>query len=200
MSTGKGQMLTTVDIGYVLKFKDVELLYSFHSQECISGNSASLSEEEGRSLFTLEGFTPGAQRCATLFSTFIWMQPRERGAAQPGPAHLLPCTVKVLMDDPVLYLETYVQELIPAALARAARHAQQVNRTTLAITQPRTMLTLLQASQPNLPTPGLLQVPASTVLPIQALVSAGAAVPPRSCSPPTNFTAVSAPSIVSSVL
>ncbi|XP_006109176.1 transcription initiation factor TFIID subunit 6 [Myotis lucifugus] len=77
------------------------------------------------------------------------------------------------------------------ARAQAALQAQQVNRTTLTITQTRHTLTLSQASQPGPQTPGLLKVPVSIALPVQTLVSARAAVPPQPSPPPTKFIVMS---------
>ncbi|XP_040828854.1 transcription initiation factor TFIID subunit 6 [Ochotona curzoniae] len=80
------------------------------------------------------------------------------------------------------------------ARAQAALQAQQVNRTTLTITQPRPTLTLSQAPQPGPRTPGLLKVPGSITLPVQTLVSARAAAPPQPSPPPTKFIVMSSSS------
>ncbi|XP_055249024.1 transcription initiation factor TFIID subunit 6 isoform X4 [Gorilla gorilla gorilla] len=80
------------------------------------------------------------------------------------------------------------------ARAQAALQAQQVNRTTLTITQPRPTLTLSQAPQPGPRTPGLLKVPGSIALPVQTLVSARAAAPPQPSPPPTKFIVMSSSS------
>ncbi|XP_059980865.1 transcription initiation factor TFIID subunit 6 isoform X1 [Lagenorhynchus albirostris] len=84
------------------------------------------------------------------------------------------------------------------ARAQAALQAQQVNRTTLTITQPRPTLTLSQAPQPGPRTPGLLKVPGSIALPVQTLVSARAAAPPQPSPPPTKFIVMSSSSSASS--
>lgn len=84
------------------------------------------------------------------------------------------------------------------ARAQAAMQAQQVNRTTLTITQPRPTLTLSQAPQPGPRTPGLLKVPGSIALPVQTLVSARAAAPPQPSPPPTKFIVMSSSSSASS--
>ncbi|XP_006859687.1 PREDICTED: transcription initiation factor TFIID subunit 6 [Chrysochloris asiatica] len=73
------------------------------------------------------------------------------------------------------------------AQAQAALQAQQVNRTTLTITQPRPTLTLSQAPQAGPRTSGLLKVP------VQTLVSARAAAPP-----PTKLIVMSSSSSASS--
>ncbi|XP_054990850.1 transcription initiation factor TFIID subunit 6 isoform X4 [Sorex araneus] len=84
------------------------------------------------------------------------------------------------------------------ARAQAALQAQQVNRTTLTITQPRPTLTLSQAPQTGPRTPGLLKVPGSIALPMQTLVSARAAAPPQPSPPPTKFIVMSSSSSASS--
>ncbi|MXQ94112.1 hypothetical protein E5288_WYG008475 [Bos mutus] len=84
------------------------------------------------------------------------------------------------------------------ARAQAALQAQQVNRTTLTITQPRPTLTLSQAPQPGPRTPGLLKVPGSIALPVQTLVSTRAAAPPQPSPPPTKFIVMSSSSSASS--
>ncbi|XP_037362890.1 transcription initiation factor TFIID subunit 6 isoform X1 [Talpa occidentalis] len=80
------------------------------------------------------------------------------------------------------------------ARAQAALQAQQVNRTTLTITQPRPTLTLSQAPQPGPRTPGLLKVPGSITLPVQTLVSTRASAPPQPSPPPTKFIVMSSSS------
>nr|XP_032622727.1 LOW QUALITY PROTEIN: transcription initiation factor TFIID subunit 6 [Chelonoidis abingdonii] len=73
------------------------------------------------------------------------------------------------------------------ARAQAAMQAQQVNRTTLTITQPRPTLTLSQAPQGPPRAPSIIKVPSSITLPVQTLVSGRTAAPtqpPPHASPP----------------
>ncbi|XP_060112025.1 transcription initiation factor TFIID subunit 6 [Heteronotia binoei] len=83
------------------------------------------------------------------------------------------------------------------ARAQAALQAQQVNRTTLTITQPRPTLTLSQAPQgggaASRP-PSILKVPSSITLPMQTLVSARPATPTQPSPPPTKFIVMSSAS------
>ncbi|XP_053119268.1 LOW QUALITY PROTEIN: transcription initiation factor TFIID subunit 6 [Hemicordylus capensis] len=83
------------------------------------------------------------------------------------------------------------------ARAQAAMQAQQVNRTTLTITQPRPTLTLSQAPQGAGSTsraPSILKVPSSIALPVQTLVSARPATPTQPTPPPTKFIVMSSAS------
>ncbi|XP_077170284.1 transcription initiation factor TFIID subunit 6 [Paroedura picta] len=83
------------------------------------------------------------------------------------------------------------------ARAQAALQAQQVNRTTLTITQPRPTLTLSQAPQgasTTSRTPNILKVPSSLTLPMQTLVSARPATPTQPSPPPTKFIVMSSAS------
>uniref|UniRef100_A0A8C0HIT1 Transcription initiation factor TFIID subunit 6 n=1 Tax=Chelonoidis abingdonii TaxID=106734 RepID=A0A8C0HIT1_CHEAB len=72
------------------------------------------------------------------------------------------------------------------ARAQAAMQAQQVNRTTLTITQPRPTLTLSQAPQGPPRAPSIIKVPSSITLPVQTLVSGRTGRPypaPTACLP-----------------
>ncbi|XP_062993595.1 transcription initiation factor TFIID subunit 6 [Elgaria multicarinata webbii] len=84
------------------------------------------------------------------------------------------------------------------ARAQAAMQAQQVNRTTLTITQPRPTLTLSQAPQGGSSsasrTPSLLKMPSSITLPMQTLVSARPTTPTQPSPPPTKFIVMSSAS------
>ncbi|KAH0626013.1 hypothetical protein JD844_000710 [Phrynosoma platyrhinos] len=83
------------------------------------------------------------------------------------------------------------------ARAQAAMQAQQVNRTTLTITQPRPTLTLSQAPQGGSNAsraPSILKMPSSITLPVQTLVSARPATPTQPSPPPTKFIVMSSAS------
>ncbi|XP_059573840.1 transcription initiation factor TFIID subunit 6 isoform X2 [Alligator mississippiensis] len=82
------------------------------------------------------------------------------------------------------------------ARAQAALQAQQVNRTTLTITQPRPTLTLAQAPQSPAPRASpLLKVPGTLALPVPGLVPGGRPAPPSQPSPPpTKFIVMSSAS------
>lgn len=72
------------------------------------------------------------------------------------------------------------------ARAQAAMQAQQVNRTTLTITQPRPTLTISQAPLTTQTTrsPSIIKVPSSLTLPMQTLVSARPSTPTAHHLPP----------------
>ncbi|XP_007441138.3 transcription initiation factor TFIID subunit 6 [Python bivittatus] len=83
------------------------------------------------------------------------------------------------------------------ARAQAAVQAQQVNRTTLTITQPRPTLTLSQAAQGGSSTtraPSIIKMPGSIALPVQTLVSTRPATPTQPSPPPTKFIVMSSAS------
>ncbi|XP_069074701.1 transcription initiation factor TFIID subunit 6 isoform X1 [Pleurodeles waltl] len=82
------------------------------------------------------------------------------------------------------------------ARAQAAMQAQQVNRTTLTITQPRQTLTLAQGAQPQNPsrTPSIIKVPSSITPIVQTLVSARPSTPTQPSPPPTKFIVMSSTS------
>ncbi|KAL8176940.1 UNVERIFIED_CONTAM: Transcription initiation factor TFIID subunit 6 [Gekko kuhli] len=107
-------------------------------------------------------------------------------------------------DNPEAYraeygpLGTLLCTHVLKARAQAALQAQQVNRTTLTITQPRPTLTLSQAPQGTgsaaSRTPSILKVPSSLALPMQTLVSARPATPTQPSPPPTKFIVMSSAS------
>ncbi|XP_065514170.1 LOW QUALITY PROTEIN: transcription initiation factor TFIID subunit 6 [Caloenas nicobarica] len=82
------------------------------------------------------------------------------------------------------------------ARAQAALQAQQVNRTTLTITQPRPTLTLSQAAQgqgappARVPPPGIIKVPGAITLPVMSRP----ATPTQPSPPPTKFIVMSSAS------
>ncbi|XP_030043334.1 transcription initiation factor TFIID subunit 6 isoform X2 [Microcaecilia unicolor] len=82
------------------------------------------------------------------------------------------------------------------ARAQAALQAQQVNRTTLTITQPRPTLTLSQPSpsQNISRPPSIIKVPSTLTLPVQTLVSARPSTPTQPSPPPTKFIVMSSTS------
>nr|XP_020646152.1 transcription initiation factor TFIID subunit 6 [Pogona vitticeps] len=93
------------------------------------------------------------------------------------------------------------------ARAQAALQAQQVNRTTLTITQPRPTLTLSQAppgggsssssssTSSSSRAPSIIKVPSAITLPVQTLVSATRpATPTQPSPPPTKFIVMSSAS------
>nr|XP_033779801.1 transcription initiation factor TFIID subunit 6 [Geotrypetes seraphini] len=86
------------------------------------------------------------------------------------------------------------------ARAQAAMQAQQVNRTTLTITQPRPTLTLSQAapSQSISRPPSIIKVPSTLTLPVQTLVSARPSTPTQPSPPPTKFIVMSSTSATNS--
>ncbi|XP_074023314.1 transcription initiation factor TFIID subunit 6, partial [Numenius arquata] len=82
------------------------------------------------------------------------------------------------------------------ARAQAALQAQQVNRTTLTITQPRPTLTLSQAPQGTGGSPrppNVIKVPGAITLPVQSLVSGRPGTPTQPSPPPTKFIVMSSP-------
>uniref|UniRef100_A0A8C4YIQ3 Transcription initiation factor TFIID subunit 6 n=1 Tax=Gopherus evgoodei TaxID=1825980 RepID=A0A8C4YIQ3_9SAUR len=80
------------------------------------------------------------------------------------------------------------------ARAQAAMQAQQVNRTTLTITQPRPTLTLSQAPQGPPRAPSIIKVPSSITLPVQTLVSGRPSTPTQPSPPPTKYIVMSSTS------
>ncbi|XP_014351560.1 transcription initiation factor TFIID subunit 6 isoform X2 [Latimeria chalumnae] len=98
------------------------------------------------------------------------------------------------------YLGPILCTHVVKARAQAVMQAQQVNRTTLTITQPRTTLTLSQASpvQTAARTPSIIKVPSSITLPMQTLVSARPSTPTQPSPPPTKFIVMSSTSGTSS--
>lgn len=94
-------------------------------------------------------------------------------------------------------LGTLLCSHVVKARAQAAMQAQQVNRTTLTITQPRPTLTLSQAPQgvsSASRAPSIIKVPSSITLPVQSLVSARPATPTQPSPPPTKFIVMSSAS------
>ncbi|XP_075581624.1 LOW QUALITY PROTEIN: transcription initiation factor TFIID subunit 6, partial [Pelecanus crispus] len=95
------------------------------------------------------------------------------------------------------YLGALLCSHVGKARAQAAMQAQQVNRTTLTITQPRPTLTLSQAPQgqgvPPRP-PSIIKVPGAITLPVQTLVSGRPATPTQPSPPPTKFIVMSSAS------
>ncbi|XP_053908688.1 transcription initiation factor TFIID subunit 6 [Cuculus canorus] len=74
------------------------------------------------------------------------------------------------------------------ARAQAALQAQQVNRTTLTITQPRPTLTLSQAPQGPPPRPpSIIKVPGAIALPVPGVGGGGRPGTPTQPSPPPKF-------------
>lgn len=88
------------------------------------------------------------------------------------------------------YLGPMLCTHVVKARAQAAMQAQQVNRTTLTITQPRPTLTLSQGAQSSR-TPSIIKVPSSITLPMQTLVSARPSTPTQPSPPPTKFIVMS---------
>ncbi|XP_072704684.1 transcription initiation factor TFIID subunit 6 [Ciconia boyciana] len=89
------------------------------------------------------------------------------------------------------YLGALLCTHVVKARAQAAMQAQQVNRTTLTITQPRPTLTLSQAAPgagPPPRPPPILKVPSGLAPPVQALVPGRGAPPPP---PPAKFLVMS---------
>ncbi|XP_063177688.1 LOW QUALITY PROTEIN: transcription initiation factor TFIID subunit 6 [Chroicocephalus ridibundus] len=95
------------------------------------------------------------------------------------------------------YLGALLCTHVVKARAQAAMQAQQVNRTTLTITQPRPTLTLSQAPQgqggPPRP-PSIIKVPSAITLPVQTLVSGRPGTPTQPSPPPTKFIVMSSAS------
>ncbi|MFT7810098.1 transcription initiation factor TFIID subunit 6 isoform X2 [Arapaima gigas] len=91
------------------------------------------------------------------------------------------------------YLGPMLCSHVVKARAQAALQAQQVNRTTLTITQPRPSLTLAQGvtatSGPR--TPNIIKVPSSLTLPVQTLVSARPVTPTQPSPPATKYIVMS---------
>ncbi|XP_043933193.1 transcription initiation factor TFIID subunit 6 [Protopterus annectens] len=94
------------------------------------------------------------------------------------------------------YLGPMLCTHVVKARAQAALQAQQVNRTTLTITQPRPTLTLSQTSQIQAVTrsPSIIKVPSSITLPVQTLVSARPSTPTQPSPPPTKYIVMSSTS------
>ncbi|KAK6466437.1 mRNAion initiation factor TFIID subunit 6-like [Huso huso] len=88
------------------------------------------------------------------------------------------------------YLGPMLCTHVVKARAQAAMQAQQVNRTTLTITQPRPTLTLSQGAQSSR-TPSIIKVPSSITLPMQTLVSLRPSTPTQPSPPPTKFIVMS---------
>lgn len=93
------------------------------------------------------------------------------------------------------YLGALLCGHVGKARAQAALQAQQVNRTTLTITQPRPTLTLSQAPQ----TPGVSPRPPSIIkvpgaIAVQGLVPARPGTPTQPSPPPTKFIVMSSSS------
>lgn len=88
------------------------------------------------------------------------------------------------------YLGPMLCTHVVKARAQAAMQGQQVNRTTLTITQPRPTLTLSQGAQSSR-TPSIIKVPSSITLPMQTLVSARPSTPTQPSPPPTKFIVMS---------
>ncbi|XP_018589295.1 transcription initiation factor TFIID subunit 6-like isoform X1 [Scleropages formosus] len=91
------------------------------------------------------------------------------------------------------YLGSMLCSHVVKARAQAALQAQQVNRTTLTITQPRPTLTLSQGvstgSGPR--TPNIIKVPSSLTLPVQTLVSTRPVTPAQPSPPATKYIVMS---------
>ncbi|XP_059831189.1 transcription initiation factor TFIID subunit 6 isoform X4 [Hypanus sabinus] len=94
------------------------------------------------------------------------------------------------------YLGPMLCTHVVKARAQAAMQAQQVNRTTLTITQPRPTLTISQAPQTTQTSrsPSIIKVPSSITLPMQTLVSARPSTPTQPSPPPTKFIMMSSAS------
>ncbi|XP_074839154.1 LOW QUALITY PROTEIN: transcription initiation factor TFIID subunit 6 [Carettochelys insculpta] len=92
------------------------------------------------------------------------------------------------------YLGSLLCSHVVKARAQAALQAQQVNRTTLTITQPRPTLTLSQAPQCPPRTPSIIKVPSSITLPVQSLVSGRPSTPTQPSPPPTKYIVMSSAS------
>ncbi|XP_028653788.1 transcription initiation factor TFIID subunit 6 [Erpetoichthys calabaricus] len=94
------------------------------------------------------------------------------------------------------YLGPMLCTHVVKARSQAAIQAQQVNRTTLTITQPRPTLTLSQGGQPSSTsrTPSIIKMPNSITLPMQTLVSARPSTSTQPSPPPTKFIVMSSSS------
>uniref|UniRef100_UPI00398F6E80 transcription initiation factor TFIID subunit 6-like n=1 Tax=Pristiophorus japonicus TaxID=55135 RepID=UPI00398F6E80 len=94
------------------------------------------------------------------------------------------------------YLGPMLCTHVVKARAQAAMQAQQVNRTTLTITQPRPTLTISQAPQTTQTSraPSIIKVPSSITLPMQTLVSARPSTPTQPSPSPTKFIMMSSAS------
>ncbi|XP_069771745.1 transcription initiation factor TFIID subunit 6-like [Narcine bancroftii] len=100
------------------------------------------------------------------------------------------------------YLGPMLCTHVVKARAQAAMQAQQVNRTTLTITQPRPTLTISQAPQApqtSSRSPSIIKVPSTITLPVQTLVSARPSTPTQPSPPPTKFIMMSSSSGSTSV-
>ncbi|XP_060710434.1 transcription initiation factor TFIID subunit 6 isoform X2 [Hemiscyllium ocellatum] len=91
------------------------------------------------------------------------------------------------------YLGPMLCTHVVKARAQAAMQAQQVNRTTLTITQPRSTLTISQSPQTSR-APSIIKVPSSITLPMQTLVSARPSTPTQASPPATKFIMMSSAS------
>ncbi|XP_023688204.1 transcription initiation factor TFIID subunit 6 [Paramormyrops kingsleyae] len=92
------------------------------------------------------------------------------------------------------YLGPMLCSHVVKARAQAALQAQQVNRTTLTITQPRPTLTLSQGGVSGVSgprTPNIIKVPSSLTLPVQTLVSARPVTPTQPSPPATKYIVMS---------
>ncbi|XP_048885842.1 transcription initiation factor TFIID subunit 6 [Brienomyrus brachyistius] len=92
------------------------------------------------------------------------------------------------------YLGPMLCSHVVKARAQAALQAQQVNRTTLTITQPRPTLTLSQSGVSGVSgprTPNIIKVPSSLTLPVQTLVSARPVTPTQPSPPATKYIVMS---------
>ncbi|KAG9346368.1 hypothetical protein JZ751_006679 [Albula glossodonta] len=87
------------------------------------------------------------------------------------------------------YLGPMLCSHVGKARAQAALQAQQVNRTTLTITQPRPTLTISQGGSGGSVsrTPSIIKVPSSLTLPMQTLVSARPGTPTQPSPPATKY-------------
>ncbi|KAI1898812.1 hypothetical protein AGOR_G00076210 [Albula goreensis] len=87
------------------------------------------------------------------------------------------------------YLGPMLCTHVGKARAQAALQAQQVNRTTLTITQPRPTLTISQGGSGGSVsrTPSIIKVPSSLTLPMQTLVSARPGTPTQPSPPATKY-------------
>ncbi|XP_035263379.1 transcription initiation factor TFIID subunit 6-like [Anguilla anguilla] len=87
------------------------------------------------------------------------------------------------------YLGPMLCSHVVKARAQAALQAQQVNRTTLTITQPRPTLTISQGGSGGSVsrTPSIIKMPSSLTLPMQTLVSARPGTPTQPSPPATKY-------------